>query len=153
IPGGCVCCAQRAEFLHVLRKHCDQVRPQDIVLETSGLAEPAAIVEAIRNDPLLVHRILVDEVMVTVDATNVLSRLKIDALIRAQITTADTLVITKIDSLGSDEVARLAATLTRLNPGARIIGTIKGEDAPLPDYAAVSAEDLPALGELPESGP
>ena len=89
IPGGCVCCSTRQEFLRVLRDHCNASRPQDIVLETSGLAEPAAIVEAIRNDPVLVHRILIDEVMVTVDAVSALDRLRSDVLIRAQIETAD----------------------------------------------------------------
>ena len=145
IPGGCICCSEREAFLRVLRRHCDQSRPPDIVLETSGLAEPAAIIEAIRTDPVLVHRILVEEVMITVDAVTALSRLRTDALVRAQIETADVLVITKLDALQGDEVARLAATLTRINPGARIMGTVKGEEVALPDYADIAAEELPAL--------
>jgi G3E family GTPase len=123
------------------------------VLETSGLARPASIVEAIRNDPVLVHRILIDEVMITVDAISALTGLKTDALVRAQIETADVLVITKLDALGSEEVVRLAATLKHLNPGARIIGTVKGEAVALPDYAKATVEDLPALGMLPVPGP
>jgi G3E family GTPase len=122
IPGGCVCCSEREAFLRALRAHCDSPQPRDIVLETSGLAKPAAIVEAIRNDPLLVHHILVDEVMVTVDASNTLARLKADSLVRAQIATADVLVITKLDVLRSEEAGCLAATLKRLNPGACIRG-------------------------------
>lgn len=153
IAGGCVCCSERDAFLRVLREHCDERQPQDIVLETSGLAEPAAIVEAIRNDPVLVHRVLVEEVMVTVDAVTALARLKTDALVGAQIETADVLVITKLDSLDSNAAGRLAATLKALNPGARIIGTVKGEEVILPDYADVAAEELPALGELPAAGP
>jgi G3E family GTPase len=153
IPGGCVCCSQRAEFLRVLRQHCDQSRPQDIVLETSGLAEPAAIVEAIRSDPVLVHRVRVEDVMVTVDAGNALAGLKSDALVRAQIETADVLVITKLDALGADEAGRLAATLKSLNPGARIIGTVKGDEVALPDYANITAEELPALREFPARDP
>jgi len=153
ISGGCVCCSKRDAFLRVLREHCNQSQPQDIVLETSGLAEPAAIVEAIRADPLLVHRILVEEVMVTVDALSALARLKHDALIRAQIETADVLVITKLDALEEDAAGRLAATLKRVNPGARIMGTVKGEEVALPDYANVAAEELPLLREIPAAGP
>ncbi|MGE0242280.1 MAG: GTP-binding protein [Parvibaculaceae bacterium] len=149
IPGGCVCCSARQAFLRVLRDHCDAERPRDIVLETSGLAEPAAIVEAVRTDPMLVHRVLIEEVIVTVDALNALGRLRIDALIRAQVETADVLVITKLDVLGPEEAGRLAATLRHLNPGARIIGAIKGEAAAVPDHAHVPAENLPALGGLP----
>jgi G3E family GTPase len=153
IPGGCICCSQRDEFLRVLRRHCDHDKPQDIVLETSGLAEPAAIIEAIRNDTLLVHRIRVDDVMVTVDAVSALAKLKTDALVRAQIETADMLVITKLDALRQDEAGRLAATLKRVNPGARVMGAIKGEEVALPDYAHSAAEELPALRDVPASGP
>jgi G3E family GTPase len=153
IPGGCICCTEREGFLRVLRRHCDQSRPPDIVLETSGLAEPAAIIDSIRNDPLLVHRILVEEVMVTVDAVSALASLKADALVRAQIETADVLVITKLDALGSNDAGRLAATLKRVNPGARIIGAIKGEEVALPDYANITGEELPALPEVSTSGP
>jgi G3E family GTPase len=153
IPGGCVCCSMRQEFLRVLRDHCNASRPQDIVLETSGLAEPASIVEAIRNDPVLVHRILIDEVMVTVDAVSALDRLRSDVMIRAQIETADALVITKLDLLGPEEAGKLAATLKALNPGARIMGTVKGETVPLPPFAHIAAEELPPVGELPQAKP
>ncbi len=153
IPGGCICCSERAAFLRVLRAHCDSSELQDIVLETSGLAEPAAIVEAIRNDPLLIHRVLVEGVTVTVDAENAPARLKADALIRRQIATADVLVITKLDALRSDEAGRLAATLKSLNPGARITGTVKGEEKALPDFSNIAAEDLPVLSELPAAAP
>ena len=153
IPGGCVCCSEREAFLRVLRAHCNEGQPRDIVLETSGLAEPAAIVEAIRNDPVLVHRILIEDVMVTVDALNALDRLRRDALIRAQVASGDILVITKLDSLGAGEAGRLAATLKSVNPGARIIGTVRGEEVPLPDYARASPETLPPLGDLPAAGP
>lgn len=143
IPGGCICCAQRQEFLAVLRRHCDQARKQDIVLETSGLAEPARIVEAIRADPVLVHHIVIDDVLVTVDAINAMARLMSDPLVRRQIVHADRLLITKLDELESEAVARLVATLKSINPGAEIIGTIRGQIAALPDPAGVSAVELP----------
>ncbi len=153
IPGGCICCSERESFLRVLRAHCDSSKPRDIVLETSGLAEPAAIVDAIRNDPLLVHRVLVEEVMVTVDAENALARLKADPLVHAQIATADVLVITKLDTLQSNEAGRLAALLKRLNPGAEIVGAVKGEEKALPDFSDIPVEDLPVLSELPAATP
>ncbi len=148
IPDGCVCCARRPEFLDVLRKHCDEGQPQDIVLETSGLAEPAGIIEAIRTDPVLVHHILVEDVLVTVDAVNTMARLTSDGLMRRQIMNADLLLMTKLDGLEPGDIARLAATLKSINPGAEIIGTVKGETIALPDYAGVAAIDLPALPEF-----
>jgi G3E family GTPase len=150
IPGGCICCAQRQEFLTVLRQHCDQEQKRDIVLETSGLAEPARIVEAIRADPVLVHHIVIDDVLVTVDAVNAMARLKSDPLVRRQVVNADRLLITKLDELGSGDVATLAATLKMLNPGAEIIGTVRGETVALPDRPDIAPADLPALDRAAE---
>ena len=143
IPGGCICCARQAEFLRVLRRQCDQSHPTDLVLETSGLAEPQRIVEAIRANPVLVHHIVIDDVLVTVDAVNALTQLMSDPLVRQQVMTADRLLITKLDELGSHDLARLVATLKSVNPGAGIEGTIRGETAPLPDPG--KAVDLPPL--------
>ncbi len=61
LPGGCCCCEGLAALLALLRDLCDErsrissseARLQRIVLETSGLADPAPIVEAIRSDKML----------------------------------------------------------------------------------------------------
>ncbi|WP_119390875.1 CobW family GTP-binding protein [Taklimakanibacter lacteus] len=145
IPGGCICCTRQAEFLAALRRHCDQARPPDIVLETSGLAEPARIVEAIRADPVLVHHMVIDDVLVTVDAVHARASLQSDPLVRRQLVSADRLLITKLDQLEEADVACLIATLRSINPGAQVTGTIRGEDARLPDHAGAEAFELPAL--------
>src|ERR1700747_2901379 len=70
LAGGCVCCQARSELVSVLREVCDVrsgldssgERLQRIVLETSGLADPGPIVEAVRADPVLAHHILVTEI-------------------------------------------------------------------------------------------
>ena len=67
LAGGCCCCTGRAELIAALRQICDArsrisadlPRLQHVVLETSGLADPAAIVAAIQSDPVLVRHILV----------------------------------------------------------------------------------------------
>ena len=67
LAGGCACCDGKADLIALLRKICDNrsgldsrgKRLERIVLETSGLADPGPIVEAIRSDPILVHYIVV----------------------------------------------------------------------------------------------
>ena len=121
-------------------------RLQRIVLETSGLANPGAIVEAIRTDPVLVHHIVVSEIIVAVDALHAMAQLRSEPLGRAQIEVADRLIVTKTDAVGDqDTLARLLATLQQLNPGAEITGAIKGSDAALPAFEMVEPESLPVL--------
>jgi G3E family GTPase len=152
LPGGCACCDKKAELLGLLRGIADaktagwpDQRPvEDIVIETSGLADPEAIADAIRTDPVLIHHVRVGEVIVTVDALYGLEQLRLELLGRRQIEVADTLFVTKVDVANIDEQRRLAATLRVINPAAAIMGVVKGEEAALPAFDAEMAEPLAA---------
>lgn len=151
LAGGCACCAGRADLIAALRNLCDErsrslsseSRLQRIVLETSGLADPGAIVEAIRGDPMLVHHIVVSEIVVAVDGLHGLAQLACEPLGRRQAEIADRLVVTKLDTAEPAALARLVATLKRLNPGAAIGGAINGSEAPPPQDAGAEPVDLP----------
>ncbi|MFI0846461.1 CobW family GTP-binding protein [Mesorhizobium sp. IMUNJ 23232] len=153
LAGGCACCAGRADLIVALRTLCDErsrslsseSRLQRIVLETSGLADPGAIVEAIRADPVLIHHIVVTEIVVTVDGLHGLSQLASEPLGRRQAEIADRLIVTKLDAVEPKTLARLVATLKRLNPGAAIGGAINGSEAPPPQDAGAEPVDLPDL--------
>jgi G3E family GTPase len=150
LAGGCACCQRRAELVTMLKDICDERsridsherRYERIVLETSGLADPAPIVEAIRSDPVLVHHIVVSEIVVTVDGLYGLAHLKDEPLGRRQAETADRLVVTKIDQAEEAPLRRLLATLKAINPGALISGAIKGLEAPLPGFEGVAPEPV-----------
>jgi G3E family GTPase len=153
LAGGCACCQAKAELIGLLRKICDDrsridsgdKRLDRIVLETSGLADPGPIVEAIRADPLLVHHIVVSEIVVAVDALHGLGQLRGEPLGRRQVEIADRLVITKVDEAEEAALAQLIATLAFLNPGAAISGAIKGSDAALPPAGDATPQQLPDL--------
>ena len=161
LAGGCACCTGKAELISCLRRICDerskqsssQTRLQRIVLETSGLADPAPIVEAIRNDPVLVHHILVSEVLVTVDGLHALAQLRSEPLGRRQLEIADAFLITKLDEADQKHLQKLVATLRFINPGAAMIGSVKGSEAALPDSLDVQPEILPALAGGAEQSP
>lgn len=154
LSGGCVCCTARDDLISALRKLCDQrsqrdsrgERDEQVVLETSGLADPAPIVEAIRADPVLVYHIVVSEVVVVVDALHALAQLRSEPLGRKQIETADRLVLTKIDVAAPDDLSRLVATLRQINPGAPISAAVLGTPVAMPPLDEnARPEPLPAL--------
>jgi G3E family GTPase len=153
LAGGCACCAGRGALLALLRSLCDRRTAgggdDAFVLETSGLADPAAILGAIRADPVLAHHLLVREVVVVVDALHGLAQLREEALGRAQAEAADRLVIAKADAAPPDRVATLAATLRVLNPAAALEAAVHGQPAPLPDLAAVPPAALGAASAAP----
>jgi G3E family GTPase len=152
LAGGCACCEARADLIALLRAISDErsriessaERVEEIVLETSGLADPGPIVEAIRTDPVLIHHIVVSEIVVLIDAVNGLAHLGHEPLGRRQVETADRLVVTKIDAADASGLKRLLATLRAVNPGADITGAIKGSDVLLPTFGGVAPEPAAA---------
>ena len=154
LAGGCVCCTGRADLIAALRGLCDQRSRQPagaprldrIVLETSGLADPAAIVAAIQSDPVLVNHIVIAETIVAVDALHAMAQLQTEPLGRRQIEAADRLILTKVDAADPASLAQLRATLAALNPGCAASGSVKGETVDLPPLPAdTEAFALPPL--------
>lgn len=156
LAGGCSCCVGQGEMIRALRALCDarsrlsavQARLERIVLETSGLADPGAIVQAIQGDPVLINHIVVDETIVAVDALHGLAQLTTEPLGRRQVGAADRLVLTKTDACTPAALATLRATLATLNGHASTSAAVLGEAVALPDLPPDTAPaDLPALGD------
>ena len=88
LAGGCACCETRPALVALLRDICDDrvggdasaPRIDQIVLETSGLADPGRIVDSIATDPILQHHIVVGEIIVTVDALHALTQIRDEIL-------------------------------------------------------------------------
>lgn len=154
LAGGCCCCTGKADLIRALRDLCDQrsrissdaLRLQRIVLETSGLADPGAIVAAIQGDPVLVNHIVIDETIVVVDALHGLAQLQTEPLGRRQIGAADRLILSKSDAADPATLTLLRATLRNLNPTAPQSAAVLGEAIALPDLSARAA--APALAPL-----
>jgi G3E family GTPase len=157
LAGGCACCAGLGRLVDLLREIADRrvsgLRVDRIVLETSGLADPAPIVGAIRDDPVLAHHILVSEVIVAVDALHGLDQLASEPLGRAQAQLADRLVITKVDAADMAQLRATLATLRAFNPTAVMSGSVHGSPVALPDFSGVAPLALPAEGEAAAAQP
>ena len=157
--GGCACCTGKNDLITALRTLCDQRSRQtatergsnQVILETSGLADPAAILDAIRNDGVLVHHVRIAEIVVLVDALNAADQLHSEYLSRAQVESADRMVLTKVDAVPDATRAAVIATLKQLNPSAPIEAAVKGQPFSIPELPSAEPYDLPSIaaGEAP----
>jgi G3E family GTPase len=127
LPGGCLCCAVREDLAQTLRGLIERRDAGDIrafrriVIETSGLADPAPILFTLGTDPMLDQRLRLARVVTVVDAVTGAATLERFAEAARQVAVADALVISKTDLAPAD--ATLAARLDALNPAAeRFVG-------------------------------
>ncbi len=127
LKGGCTCCTVRGDLVDALRELCarraDGTVPPfgRVILETTGLADPAPVLFTLAADPVLRHRFAAGAVLVTVDAVHGLRQLTRHPEAVKQVAVADRLIVTKRDIASQDDVARLTAALARLNPAAEIL--------------------------------
>lgn len=136
LASGCVCCTMRSDLEETLRallakRDRSEVPPfRRVLIETTGLADPAPIVQLLLNNPLLSHFVRLDTVVTTVDAINAGQQLSAQPEAVKQAAIADRLLLTKTDLGATDAIARLRERLSRLNPGATIEPVQFGEIDP-----------------------
>lgn len=136
LNSGCLCCSVRGDLIDTLRRLFKkrvrrEVPPfQRMVIETTGLADPAPILHTLMNDPMLVTRFRLDGVVATVDAVNGGATLDRHQEAVKQAAVADRLLITKTDLAEAEAVEALVARLRRLNPAAPILPVVQGEVEP-----------------------
>lgn len=143
LAAGCACCEGKDRFVAAMRDLCDR-NVASIVLETSGLSDPAQIAAHISTDGVLARRIRIVETIVLADGLHAEVQLKKEPLWIRQIEAADRIVLTKVDAATEFHLARLASTMAMLNPGATVSGAALGTAVDLPDRGdAVPFEILP----------
>jgi G3E family GTPase len=144
IGNGCVCCALRDDLgaaLDSLRRRGAPIRR--IVIETSGLAEPEPILHTLINDADVARDYEPGGITTTIDAIAGASTLDRHEAARRQITSADRLVITKTDIVGTD-VPSLAARVRAINPGAAILRAVDAALGPALLFGNGATADLAA---------
>ena len=150
LPGGCLCCAVREDLAKTLRDLIDkrdagEVRAFGrIVVETSGLADPAPILFTLGTDPMLDQRLRLARVVTLVDAVTGAESLRRFAEAARQAAVADALVISKTDLAPFS--SELAERLDKLNPAAkRIVGPTANDPAAVLFGAGKSPNPNPPL--------
>jgi len=129
---GCLCCAVRGDLAVTLcdllnRRDSGSVMPfERIVIETSGIADPAPILQLLMTDEGLRRRLNLAGVTTTVDATTALATLEREPQAPRQIAVADRLVITKTDLAGGLGEP-LTRALRRISPSADLLIASHGD--------------------------
>ncbi|WP_420347649.1 CobW family GTP-binding protein [Pelagibius sp.] len=132
LQSGCLCCTIRSDLIDTMRSlFLRRVRGEipefdRVVIETTGLADPAPILHTLMTDPLIAARYRLDGVITTIDAANGQQTLDRQVESVKQAAVADRLLLTKTDLVEPDAVAALIQRLSALNPGAPVIRTING---------------------------
>jgi len=127
LQSGCLCCTIRGDIAETLvNLFVDRAKGripgfERVVIETTGLADPAPILHALMSDPIVAERYMVDGVVTTVDAVNGGDTLDRQPEAVKQAAVADRLLLTKCDLASLAARQALEARLAALNPGAPII--------------------------------
>ncbi len=157
LGNGCICCITRSDLQLALRQLLiDRERGlmpgfARIVIETSGLADPAPILQTFSTDRALGGEFHIDVLLAVVDAVNGEANLKTAAEARKQVILADRLVISKSDLAGAAEVELLIRHLQELNPRAAIDVAVSGALAADRLIAPVTAERSSFIAEAEHS--
>jgi G3E family GTPase len=123
LANGCVCCTVRGDLLaalHRLRADGGALGVNRVLVETTGLADPAPILHTLMADETLREHFHFDRLITTVDAVNAGSTLDLHAAAVNQVALADRLVLTKDDLVAAPDRQALLARLRRLNHGAPV---------------------------------
>jgi G3E family GTPase len=134
LSAGCLCCTVRGDLIATLedllrRRDNGRIAPfRRVIVETTGLADPAPILHAVLYHPYLSMRYALEGVVTVVDAVNGGATLDEHEEAVRQVAVADRLVLTKTDLLGEDAgtLPRLRDRLRRLNPSAPAAEAVNG---------------------------
>ena len=135
LSDGCLCCTIRGELVDTLADLMDRMQTgkipplKRVVIETTGLADPAPVLQAVMGNPVLSHSFSLDGVITVVDAVNGLTTLANHPEAVKQVAVADRLLISKIKLADATTLAAVKDEIAALNPRARI------DDADAPDLA------------------
>jgi len=137
MSSGCLCCTFRGDLVDTLhdllgRRDRGDVMPFDrVVIETTGLADPAPVLHTLMSELMLLSRMRLEGVITVVDGVNGPATLDEHSEAVKQVAVADRIVLTKLDLLsgreGEDQLFALIARLRKLNPAARLLATHRDE--------------------------
>lgn len=133
VAGGCACCERREGLVAALHDLISaeqggfRLRADEVIVETSGVADPAPIAFSVRDDPVLRHHFSLSKIIIVVDPQVGIDVLNTYGEARKQVSVADELIITKTDVVGAEQCRELELRLREFNPWAPIFLAADGE--------------------------
>ena len=136
LSSGCLCCSLRGDLVNTLTSLFNERARGEIpefdrvLVETTGLADPAPVLLTVSSDEKLSEVFHIERVITTVDAAHGLSQLDSQPESVKQACVADVILVTKTDVADPETLQALRARLNRLNPIALTCDVVKGEIDP-----------------------
>src|SRR5690606_3475186 len=133
LDDGRLCCTVRPDLQETLRDiltrrlHGEVIQFDRVFVETTGLADPAPVVQTLASDSLLADKFRLDCVVTLVDAVNGLQQLDTLSEPLKQAAIADRILVSKTDLASPEQVAALHERLAQVNPQALRIEVVQGE--------------------------
>ncbi|WP_295807987.1 GTP-binding protein [uncultured Nitratireductor sp.] len=143
LSDGCLCCTVRGALVDTLVDLDERMADgragalKRVVVETTGLADPVPVLQALAAHPALAARFRLDGVVTLVDAVHGLETLEAHEEARRQVAVADRLLLTKTDMVDADTLSRLTAHLASLAPGLGPLAAHESEAMTVIDCSAL----------------
>ena len=121
---GCICCTVRGDLIRILRTlvfsmEQGKVKFDRVLIETTGLADPAPVAQTFFMDELLSEKFEVDSIITVVDSKHITRHLDGHDEAQEQIAFADVIILNKTDLVSNDDLQSLERRLTNINPAAK----------------------------------
>ena len=149
---GCICCTVRGDLVRILgelqsKKAAGQLHFDRVIIETTGLADPAPVAQTFFVDDDIGQQYLLDAIVTMVDAKHAPQQLDEHHEAQEQVGFADRILITKTDVVQPDDVAQLRQRLLKMNPRAKI-GEASHGKASIDDLLDIRGFNLNAILEI-----
>jgi len=154
LRNGCICCSMRDDLSEALRNLLSQrergtiPRFGRVVIETTGLADPAPILHTIVAEPVVRNHFRIERVVTTIDAVNGASNLDSYGEALRQVAAADRVIVTKLDLATPEATEDLKAKLRSINPAASLVEASFGNIDFRPLLAEESQHDAVGINRL-----
>src|SRR5512132_400790 len=145
---GCICCTVRGDLIRIIEGLMRRKGKFDaIIVETTGLADPAPVAQTFFVDENVGRRTKLDAVVTVADAKWLKDRLKDAPEAKNQIAFADVIILNKTDLVSKDELEEVEARIRGINPYAKLHRAERA-DVPLDAVLGRNAFDLDRILEI-----
>lgn len=135
LDSGCICCSMRGDLPKALRDLFNRAQrkqipvPKRVIIETTGIADPAPVIYTLLSDHYTAERFRLDGVVTVIAATHGVDQIESNTEALKQVVMADRLVISKCDLADASQLEQLSIRLASLNPTAPQLQSSKGSIA------------------------
>lgn len=132
MQSGCLCCSVRGDLAQTIadliaRRDAGDIEFERIVIETTGLADPAPILQTLLVDPFLMRSTRMDGIVTVADAANGPATLDAQFEAVSQVAIADLIVLSKTDLVAPENIIVFEERLRGIQPNCRIVHAVKGK--------------------------